>query len=150
MQTLVSCSILERGDVDNPLHAISESNEHNFGGWRQQQQDFNILQFIGIEDKRWVGIDAVYKLGHTTWRYISRMKGYQSIFSDLVKSSMNCSIKSKTSGRIYVYLEKQIWNEVNGVFGERYQQSIISWICLVSTLLLFLYYVESFFTSRSS
>ena len=147
MQTLVSCSILERGDVDNPLHAISESNEHNFGGWRQQQQDFNILQFIGIEDKRWVGTNAVYKRGHTTWSYISRMKGYQSIFSDLVRSSMNCSIKSKTSGRIYDDLEKQLWNEVDGVFGEQYYQSIIYWICFLSTFVLFIYYVESFLTS---
>ena len=115
LETLGFCSILERGDVDNPLHAISEPNEHTFSGWNQQQQDFNSIQFIGIEDKRRVGMDAVYKSGHTTWSYISRMKGYQAIFSDLVKSSMDCSIKSKTPGCIYVYLEKQIWNKVNGV-----------------------------------
>eukprot|EP00957_Ditylum_brightwellii_P062138 4716175-Ditylum_brightwellii.AAC.1 len=100
----------------------SEANEHTFSRWRQQQQEFNLLQIMGIEEKQRVRMVAIYESGLATCRSKSRMKGYQVSFSEFVESSMDRSSKSKNSGGVDIDLDKpavtQLWNEVDGLLKQ--------------------------------
>jgi len=87
LETIEICFLTARSDVSHPMLLTSECNEHTFGGWRNIQREFTVLEVTEIEEKRRVKMDAVHKSDLTLVRDKSSVKGYQATFHEFLKST---------------------------------------------------------------
>ena len=93
LETVVMLFLVTRNDVSQPRCCTSESNEHTFGNRWQILREFNLEQLINLFNKVSNQDDAIFD-GNLV-KSKSVQKGYQSTYTDYVKSFMSGLCTSK-------------------------------------------------------
>eukprot|EP00957_Ditylum_brightwellii_P210670 15365245-Ditylum_brightwellii.AAC.1 len=63
-----------------PRLLTDECYKHTFGGWRSSKYEFNIVQAILMEEKRWVQTKAILEANLKTMQLKYELKGYKRTF----------------------------------------------------------------------